>query len=157
MASDVSLAVGDGARRMTYAELAQAREISMASARRLVRRHAWARQVGNDGVIRIIVPLGQVRTGPRTTPATDRETLQFNGPRLAEAMDQRDKAYAGGKLAQGQAQCKRAGAKIPQERPEQSGSAGVKIRRQMAFVGQRQGLGDEERGALCSGSFCGSD
>jgi hypothetical protein len=30
--SDITLAVGDGARRMTYAELAQARAISLASA-----------------------------------------------------------------------------------------------------------------------------
>src|SRR6516165_9581211 len=39
----------------------------------------------------------------------------------------------------------------------QTGSAGVKIRRQMAFVGKRQGPGDEGRGALRSGAFCGSD
>jgi hypothetical protein len=38
-----------------------------------------------------------------------------------------------------------------------SGSAGVKIRQQMAFVGKWQRLGDEGRGALCSGSFRGSD
>ena len=35
MASDISLAVGDGARRMTYAELASARSISLELARRL--------------------------------------------------------------------------------------------------------------------------
>ena len=39
----------------------------------------------------------------------------------------------------------------------QSGCAGVKLRQQMAFVGKRQGPGDEERGALCSGSLRGSD
>jgi transposase len=39
----------------------------------------------------------------------------------------------------------------------QSGCAGVKLRQQMAFVGKRQGPGDEERGALCSGSLCSSD
>ena len=39
----------------------------------------------------------------------------------------------------------------------QSGCAGVKLRQQMAFVGKRQGPGDESRGALCSGSLCGSD
>jgi hypothetical protein len=50
---DLSLAVANGARRMTYAELAQARGISLASARRLVRRHGWPRQVGNDAVMRI--------------------------------------------------------------------------------------------------------
>ena len=52
MASDISLAVGDGSRRMTYAELAQARAISPASAKRLARRHNWHRQVGNDGIVR---------------------------------------------------------------------------------------------------------
>jgi hypothetical protein len=81
MASDISLAVGDGARRMTYAELAQAREISLASARRLARR-----QVGNDGVVRVIVPLGQVRTVPRTTSPKAPETIGFPGPGPAQAM-----------------------------------------------------------------------
>ena len=38
-----------------------------------------------------------------------------------------------------------------------AGSAGVKMRQQMAFVEKRQGPGDEGRGALRSGSFCGSD
>jgi len=57
MASDISLAVGDGARRMTYAELAAARGISPASAKRLTQRHRWGRQIGNDGVVRVIVPL----------------------------------------------------------------------------------------------------
>ena len=57
MASDISLAVGDGARRMTYVDLAEARGISLSSARRLVLRHRWPRQRGNDGVVRVIVPL----------------------------------------------------------------------------------------------------
>ena len=57
MPSDISLAVGDGARRMTYAELADIRRISMASAMRLVRRKNWPRQVGNDGIVRIVVLL----------------------------------------------------------------------------------------------------
>ena len=57
MASDISLAVGDGARRMTYAEIAEARGISLPSARRLVLRHRWLRQTGNDGVVRVTVPL----------------------------------------------------------------------------------------------------
>ena len=35
--------------------------------------------------------------------------------------------------------------------------AGVKMRQQMAYVGKRQGPGDEGRGTLRSGSFCGSD
>ena len=55
--SDITLAVGDGARRMTYAEIAQSRRISVSSAERLVRRKHWRRQVGNDGIVRILVPL----------------------------------------------------------------------------------------------------
>ena len=61
MASDISLAVGNGARRMTYAELAAIRWISALSAERLVRRHKWPRQTGNDGVVRVFVPLTEVR------------------------------------------------------------------------------------------------
>jgi hypothetical protein len=61
MASDITLAVGDGARRMTYAELAAVRGISPLSAQRLVRRKNWPRQVGNDGVVRVLVPLTEAR------------------------------------------------------------------------------------------------
>jgi len=57
MASDITLAVGDGARRMTYVEIAESHRISVSSAERLVRRKHWRRQVGNDGVVRILVPL----------------------------------------------------------------------------------------------------
>jgi hypothetical protein len=61
MASDISLAVGDGARRMTYTELAAVRGTSQPSAQRLVRRRGWPRQVGNDGVVRVLVPLSEAR------------------------------------------------------------------------------------------------
>jgi hypothetical protein len=61
MASDITLAVGDGARRMTYAELAAVRGISALSAERLVRRRHWPRQTGNDGVVRVLVPLTEAR------------------------------------------------------------------------------------------------
>jgi hypothetical protein len=54
---EFSLAIGDGSRRMTYAELADVRGISPASAKRLTQRHRWGRQVGNDGVVRVTVPL----------------------------------------------------------------------------------------------------
>ena len=59
--SDISLAIGDGARRMTYAELAVVRGTSQPSAERLVRRRGWPRQVGNDGVVRVLVPLTEAR------------------------------------------------------------------------------------------------
>ena len=58
---NISLAVGDGARRMTYAELATVRATSQASAQRLVRRKHWPRQVGNDGVVLVLVPLDEAR------------------------------------------------------------------------------------------------
>jgi hypothetical protein len=61
--SDITLAVGDGARR-----------------------HHWPRQVGNDGIVRVIVPLGQVRTVPRTTSPKGPETIGFPGPGPAHAM-----------------------------------------------------------------------
>ena len=41
---------------MTYAELADARGISKASAERLARRKKWPRVLGNDGIARVIVP-----------------------------------------------------------------------------------------------------
>src|SRR5512133_2763891 len=76
MASDISLAVGDGARRMTYAELARAKGISLSSARQLVRRHHWLKQVGNDGYVKVTVPLAaltHVNTLDRNT-GSDRGT-----------------------------------------------------------------------------------
>jgi len=64
--SDISLAVGDGASRTTYAELAETRGISLPSARRLVLRHHWPRQAGNDGIVRVTVPLIALVNGPET-------------------------------------------------------------------------------------------
>lgn len=84
--ADLSLAVGDGARRMTYAELAQARQISLASARRLARRHHWPKQVGNDGIVRVIVPLGHLQTGPGPASPATPETLASDVPGPAKAM-----------------------------------------------------------------------
>ena len=80
--SDITLAVGDGTRRMTYAELASVRGISALSAERLVRRRNWPRQVGNDGVVRVLVPLTEARTqpakarknGPVSAPGRPRRT-----------------------------------------------------------------------------------
>lgn len=47
---------GDDTVRLTYGELAEVRGISLASARRMVHRHKWPKQVGNDGLSRIAVP-----------------------------------------------------------------------------------------------------
>jgi hypothetical protein len=86
LANDISLAVGDGTRRMTYVELAQARGISLTSVRRLVLRHRWPRQVGKDGAVRVSVPLsalakasipralGDITTDIASSRATDTTT-----------------------------------------------------------------------------------
>jgi hypothetical protein len=103
---DLSLAVGHGARRMTYGELAQARGISLASARRLVRRHAWPRQVGNDAVMRVAVPLSEVQAhkpadsattwpmpaqagpgSPRPMPPADGPGTELLAQAMAQAID----------------------------------------------------------------------
>jgi hypothetical protein len=74
--SDITLAVGDGARRMTYAELATVRGISLPSARRLVLRHHWPRQAGNDGVVRVTVPLTALTKAAETAGFRDTTTAQ---------------------------------------------------------------------------------
>ena len=61
-------AANDG-RWMTFVELSQHRGISEPSARKLVRRHKWRRQAGNQGIVRILVPveaLHRPKDGPRT-------------------------------------------------------------------------------------------
>ena len=55
---------GPDVRWMSYAELAQARGISVASAKRLTLRRKWRRQAGNDGTARVGVPISEL--APRT-------------------------------------------------------------------------------------------
>ena len=52
-------------RRMTYPELGKARGISAKSAERLAQRRRWPRQIGNDGMARVVVPIGEDRVTPR--------------------------------------------------------------------------------------------
>jgi len=67
--SDNISSIGDATRRMTYAEMADIRRISVASAERLVRRKRWVRTTGNDGIVRVLVPLEEARKPPpRTKP-----------------------------------------------------------------------------------------
>jgi hypothetical protein len=74
--SHITLAVGDGARRMTYAALAAVRGISLPSARRLVLRHYWSRQTGNDRVVRVTVPLTALAKGAETARFCDNTTAE---------------------------------------------------------------------------------
>jgi hypothetical protein len=46
--------------RLTYAELAKARGITLAAARRMTFRHRWPKQIGNDGFTRVMVPVTAV-------------------------------------------------------------------------------------------------
>jgi hypothetical protein len=60
-------------RRMTYAELGRARGITTGSAEQLARRRRWPRQLSNDGMVRVLVPVGEDRMprrhkGPTKAP-----------------------------------------------------------------------------------------
>src|SRR5215217_844328 len=48
--------MGDETVRLTYSELAKARGITLAAARRMTLRHKWPKQIGNDGLTRVTVP-----------------------------------------------------------------------------------------------------
>jgi hypothetical protein len=71
MASDITLAVGDGSRRMSYAALAEARGISVLAARQLTRRHRWHKQVGNDGLVVVSVPLSALANPQKSAKSSD--------------------------------------------------------------------------------------
>jgi hypothetical protein len=74
-------------RWLTYAELAEARGISKASATRMAFRRRWRRQVGNDGVARVAVPIGQ--DTPQEAPNRDTRPANqdgsMDGARVMEA------------------------------------------------------------------------
>ena len=53
--------VGDDFRWLSYGELGQARGISTASAIRLAFRRQWRRQDGNDGTVRVAVPVDEAK------------------------------------------------------------------------------------------------
>ena len=97
MASDITLAVGAGARRMTYAEIADIRGISVTSAMRLVRRKHWPRQTGNDGVVRILVPLPaagdrqQRRAVARGQASADKSNVRRERSRISDRTSAPDK------------------------------------------------------------------
>jgi hypothetical protein len=59
--------MSDG-RWMTKREIAAVRGISIASADRLVRRHGWRKQPGNDGRVRTYVPTDWAEPKPADPP-----------------------------------------------------------------------------------------
>src|SRR4051812_37412514 len=54
--------------RVTYAELAKARGVSIAAARKLTLRHRWPKQIGNDGLTHVLVPIPFMEDGGRDDP-----------------------------------------------------------------------------------------
>jgi hypothetical protein len=72
------------ARWLTYGALASVRRISRGSAVRLARRMKWARQAGNDGFARVLVPVAwQEPAGDRTRDNPDDTTEE--SPRDSDA------------------------------------------------------------------------
>jgi hypothetical protein len=82
---DSTADIGDGARWMTFAELAEGRRISKASAIKLVRRHGWRRQRDNKGNVIALVPL---------TWAQDTSQRERDGPRDNQPDDTADSSQA---------------------------------------------------------------
>src|SRR4051812_18056037 len=75
--------MGDGggdARWLTYAELAQLRGISRASAERLAHRKRWRRQAGNDGRARLLVPLTEITPPQAIAPSIIPDARPDVGP-----------------------------------------------------------------------------
>src|SRR3954447_24164963 len=55
--------MGDETVRLTYSELAKTRGITLAAARRMTLRHKWPKQIGNDGLSRVLVPASALNAG----------------------------------------------------------------------------------------------
>jgi hypothetical protein len=64
---------------LTKAELAATRGITLASATRMIRRQGWRRQTGNDGRVRVFVPLGQSDPRPQVRPEGNPKGTPENG------------------------------------------------------------------------------
>ena len=78
--------------RLTYAEIAKARGITQAAAKRMAIRHRWPKQVGNDGLSRVQVPATLVRdTGGDTNGVSGvvagaPQAFSLDEPRLRAAV-----------------------------------------------------------------------
>ena len=75
---------------MTYAELAMARGIKEPAAVRLVQRRGWERQPGNDGAIRVAVPVPELRPSRAVAP----DVALVGGDSLERVIRRADQAEA---------------------------------------------------------------
>ncbi len=73
--------------RLTYTELAKARGITLAAARRLTLRHKWRKQLGNDGLTHIWVPLSALPRDGMSDPISDTEPDGASDIPLAFTLD----------------------------------------------------------------------
>jgi hypothetical protein len=69
--------------RLTYGELAKARGITLAAARRLALRHKWRKQLGNDGLTHVWVPVSAL---PSDVPPDGTDDAPASEPALDEAL-----------------------------------------------------------------------
>ena len=86
------MAVTDDSRWMTYAELAMARGIKEPAAVRLVQRRGWERQPGNDGAIRVAVPVPELRPSRTVTPVVAPDITLVGGDSLEREIRRADQA-----------------------------------------------------------------
>jgi uncharacterized protein with PIN domain len=72
----ISDTTDDATVSVTYAELAEARGITVAAARRLTLRHRWPKHPGNDGYTRVLVPVAFMETDATTVaPSLDAASI----------------------------------------------------------------------------------
>src|SRR5689334_20256546 len=71
---------------VTYAELAAARGVSIAAARRLTLRHRWPKRPGNDGQARVTVPVAFLETVVPTVPGLDEASIAAVAQATTDAM-----------------------------------------------------------------------
>lgn len=80
--------------RLTYAELAKARGITIDSARRMTVRHRWPKRVGNDGLTRIDVPTDALTGASTDSPTGDTTDAPTDAGRAVEAPPMDDATIA---------------------------------------------------------------
>jgi hypothetical protein len=111
-------------RWMTFRELASARDISLASAGRLVRRRHWRRQKDNQGTVRVLVPPGEELPSehrPADSRPDDLSDIHSNGETLrtlreAIALLRERFAQLEQRAAKSEARAERAEAELERER-----------------------------------------
>lgn len=84
--SATTVAVSDMTSRLTYHELAAARGITLDAARRMAQRHKWAKQVGNDGLSRVEVPVSALVPTEPSRPVEPR-IVRFDSATVSALAD----------------------------------------------------------------------